>query len=450
MSAPQAALRRTPPRGGTKELGAALPRAERGAATLVVVMVLFLVMAMMAAFANRNMVFEQRIASNYYRAGVALETAEAGAEWALSMLNGLNINQVCLADNSVTDRFRDRYLTISPSTRVVSPPPVPANTPPRPILADCVHSELQGWVCNCPSAAWVAPATPPAVAGNMQPSFIVTFYSPVDNRAGNIRIQSTGCTSSVAMNCAGDTASSDLTLARSIVQLDAALLSALKVPPATPLTVKGTITLGANGVGLHNSDPVSNGLLLQTSQAAVPNLVEARLDTLPGTPAQQALILGDTSLSNLPSRDKMFPLFFGMAPTRYLNQPAMREVVCPADCGPALAAAYASGVRLAWVKGPLDIHTTTILGTDTSPMLIVADGPVRIEAALQLTGLLYAKGDATWINTTGLPALLKGALLVQGDLEIGGIVDIWYRADVMDELKNRAGSFVRVQGSWWN
>lgn len=431
-------------------MSATLHRAERGAATLVVVMVLFLVMAMMAAFANRNMVFEQRIASNYYRAGVALETAEAGAEWALGMLNGLNINQACLASNPVTDRFRDRYLSISPLTRQVTPPPIPPFAKPL-VLADCVRSEQQqDWVCSCPSAAWVAPAAPPAVAGNMQPSFVVTLYSPVENRAGNVRIQSTGCTSSVASNCDGDANSSDMTLARAIVQLDAALVSALKVPPAAPLTVRGTIALGANGVGLHNTDPVSNGLLLQTGQAAVAGLVEARLDTLPGTPAQEALIFGDTSLSGLATPDMMFPLFFGMSPMRYLNQPAMRQVACPADCGPALAAAYASGVRLAWVTGPLNIATTTILGLDTSPMLIVADGPVTINAALQLTGLLYARGDAAWINTTGLPAVLKGALLVQGDLIVGGTVDIWYRGDVMDELKNRAGSFVRVQGSWWN
>jgi hypothetical protein len=191
-------------------------------------------------------------------------------------------------------------------------------------------------------------------------------------------------------------------------------------------------------------------MLLQTSQAAVAGLVEERLDTLPGTPTQQALIFGDPSLSGLATPDMMFPLFFGMAPARYLSQPAMREVVCPADCKKALEDAYASGVRLAWVKGPLTIATTTVLGTDTSPMLIIADDQVTITAALQLTGLLYARGAATWMTPAGQTGLLKGALLVQGDLIVDGTVDIWYRGDVMDELKNRAGSFVRVQGSWWN
>ena len=422
-------------------------RSERGAATLVVVMVLFLIMAMMAGFSNRNMVFEQRIASNYYRAGVALEIAEAGAEWTLGMLNGLHINQACLSDSAVTNRFRDRYLNISASSREVTP--AGAVAPVAPVVADCVRSETQGWVCACPTAAWAAPASAPVAAANMQPSFLVRFVSPWVNRPSNVRIESTGCTSSVAANCAATAVSSDMALARTLVQVDAALVSALKVPPSTPLTVKGEITLGANGIGLHNSDPLSNGLLLLTSDIDVPGLLETRLDTLPGTPAQQALVFGDGTLGTA-SSEAMFKMFFGMAPTRYLNQPAMRQVSCAADCGPSLVAAYASGVRMAWINGPLNISTTTVLGSPTSPMLIVASGPVRIEAALQLTGLLYAQSHVIWINNSVLPALLTGAMLVDGDLTIDGTVDIWYQTSVINELKNRMGSFVRVPGSWWN
>ncbi|MCV2355578.1 hypothetical protein LNV09_15640 [Paucibacter sp. B2R-40] len=428
-----------------------LHRGERGAATLVVVMVLFLIMAMMAAYANRNMIFEQRIASNYYRAGVSLEAADAGAEWALGMLNGLKIDQACLAGNAATDRFRDRYLTIASTSREIAPSGIviTPNIANRRSVADCVRTEAQGrWVCNCPTGTWSAAAAP-ASASNMQPSFKVSLISPVGNRAGNLRIESVGCTSSVAQNCEADAMSSDMTLARAVVQLDAALLSALKVPPATALTVRGSINLGANGIGLHNSEPLSNGLLLLTSDDTVPNLLEARLDTLPGTPIQQALIFADPGLGSA-TPEQMFKLFFGMSLQRYVNQPAMRQITCALDCGPSLAAAYAKGVRLAWINGPLDILSATVLGSATSPMLIVVEGPVRIDAGLQLTGLLYARGNTIWTNTSGLPALLQGALLVDGDLAVDGTVDIWYQASVMDELKNRAGSFVRVQGSWWN
>jgi hypothetical protein len=425
-------------------MNANLARDERGAITLVVVMVLFLIMAMMAAYANRHMIFEQRIANNYYRAGVAIEAAEAGAEWALGMLNGPNINQACLADGAVTNRFRERYLSISAQTREVTP-----TGPLKATVADCVHSELQAWICNCPSAAWAPPAAPPASAPNMQSSFVITLLSPIGNRPGNIRIQSSGCSASTAQRCDDGAMSSDMALARSVVQLDAALLSALKVPPATALTVRGAINLGVNGIGLHNSEPSSHGLLLLTGDDWVPNLLESRLETLPGTPVQQAMIFGDQALA-LATSEQMFKMFFGIAPRRYLSQPAMRAIACAGDCAPSLAAAYARGVRMAWVKGPLDILSAAVLGTPTSPMLIVADGPVRIDASMQLTGLLYARSHTVWTNSSALPSLVTGAMLVDGDLTIDGSVDIWYQAAVMDELKNRTGSFIRVQGSWWN
>src|SRR4051812_22686104 len=94
---------------------------QGGAATLVVVMVLFFIMAMMAAFANRNLIFEQRIASNYYRSGVALEVADAGGEWALGRLNGSNIDAACTAAGNPTSSFRQRYLDIAANDREITP-----------------------------------------------------------------------------------------------------------------------------------------------------------------------------------------------------------------------------------------------------------------------------------------------------------------------------------------
>ncbi len=419
---------------------------QSGAATLVVVMVLFLIMAMMAAFANRNMVFEQRIASNYYRSGLALETAEAGAEWALAMLNSDAINAACLPDGPTSNSFRERYLSIAATSRWVSP--IRLDNKP---VADCVRSEAQGWVCRCPSTAWTAPTTPPAAAANMQPSFQVTFPKPiVGNRPGIVRIIATACTSSSLSDCEGVELARDAIASQSVVSVDAALLSALKMPPPVPLTVKGEIKLDANGIGLHNSDPkTSQGLLLQTGDASIPNLLDSRLESLPGTPADLALIKSDPQLQAADAA-KMFAMFFGMPAAEYSRQPAMRRIQCAADCGPSLAAAYARGVRLVWLEGPVSINTTTVLGAPNSPMLVIVNGALNIDAALQMQGLLYVRGNASWSNTSGLQALLTGALVVEGDLSIAGMVDLWYRWEVMEQLKNASGSFVRVPGSWWN
>ncbi|MEJ6004144.1 PilX N-terminal domain-containing pilus assembly protein [Paucibacter sp. AS339] len=418
---------------------------QQGAATLVTVMLLFLIMAMMAAVANRNLVFEQRIGGNYYRAGVALETAEAGAEWALAMLNGDAINEACAPDAAIGNSFRERYLAIAAASRVVSP--LRLDNKPS---ADCMRSEAQSWVCRCPVGAWAPPAAP-AAGTQMQPSFQLSFPKPiVGNRPGIVRLVATACTSSTLADCDGTEVARDAVEGQAVVSVDAALLSALKIPPASPLTVKGNINLDANGIGLHNSDPkASHGLLLQTGAANIPNLQATRLDSTPGTPIELTLLVADPVLQAA-GPAQLFAMFFGMSAEHYSQQPAIRKIVCAGDCGPSLAAAYARGVRMVWVDGPMHINTNTVLGSLNRPMLLVVDGSVDIDAPLQMTGLLYSRGPSSWNNTGGMQALLSGALVVEGDLSITGNVDLWYRWDVLEQLKNATGSLVRVPGSWWN
>ena len=48
-------------------------RPTRGAATLIVVMLLFFIMSMVAAYTSRNLIFEQRTSANQYRSSQAFE-----------------------------------------------------------------------------------------------------------------------------------------------------------------------------------------------------------------------------------------------------------------------------------------------------------------------------------------------------------------------------------------
>jgi Tfp pilus assembly protein PilX len=412
---------------------------QRGAATLVVVMILFFIMAMMAAFANRNLIFEQRIASNYYRSGVAVEAADAGSEWALGMLNGANINAACTTTGNPSTSFRQRYIGISPASRVLTPLQAA-------VSASCVRvAGAQGWTCQCPAGSWAPAAI--ADAGQMQPSFEINFQPA--GRAGIVRIISTGCTGSQSNICSGDqaTANSQL-LGAAVVRVEAALVSALKMPPAVPLTVKQTVTDGTGALGLHNTDTRSSGLLLLTGGAA-PLLDDTRLDSLPGTPGQQALISGDASL-NLATTERMFAMFFGMAPGKYQNQPAMRTVSCDGDCSGPLKAAYNLGMRMIWVDGPLTLSSNERYGAEDDPMLLVANGPVTINGPMIFNGLLYARGNIAWDNPSAQLALVNGAVIGEGTLQVSGKVDLWYQAAIIDKLSNAMGSFVRVPGSWWD
>jgi Tfp pilus assembly protein PilX len=410
---------------------------QRGAATLVVVMVLFFVMAMMAAFANRNLMFEQRISSNYYRAGVAFDAADAGTEWALAMLNGGNVNAQCTTSGSPTVSFRDRYLNFNTSTRQITPKFV-AN----PLVADCVHKAGGAWQCNCRIAAWAPQQTGEVAA--MQPTFVVAMTAAPE--LGAVTINTASCTTNFA-TCEDAGKALDVSPGNSQVSIEAALVSALKMPPASPLTIAGAVTMDATGLGLHNSAPRSSGLLMLTGGSMPTGWVDSRLNSLPGTPWQQAMISGDNALSTLPA-DRIFAMFFGMAPARYRDQPAARVITCSSDCMTDLATAYGQGVRIAWINGAAALSSNVTLGSTADPMLIVVNGTLNVTGPMQINGLLYSRGNISWTNTSAQLSLLTGGLIGEGTLDSFGLVDLAYDAGVMDVLSNKTGSFVRVPGSW--
>ena len=72
------------------------PSPQRGAAALIVVLLLFFIISLVAAYAGRNLIFEQRTSTNQYRATQAFEAAEAGLEWAVAMLNGGRVTADCI------------------------------------------------------------------------------------------------------------------------------------------------------------------------------------------------------------------------------------------------------------------------------------------------------------------------------------------------------------------
>lgn len=418
-------------------MNASSPQRQRGAATLVVVMVLFLIMAMMAAYANRNLIFEQRIASNYYRSGIALETAEAGIDWALGQLNGGLVDAACVADGNAASSFRDRYLNIAADHSIT--PRLNRLTP----IAACMDVAGQGLACHCrPDGAVNTPHV--AASTQFQPMFGVALRTV--NRPGVVRMQVTACTSSLA-DCspAQEANAADAGLARSVVTVDIALLSALKVPPASPLTVRNSVDLGTPGLGLHNAETSTHGLLLQSGGAYTGQT--GRASTLPGSPVRAALLATDPSLATA-TPEQMFAKFFGMSPNSYREAPAVRRVTCPDDCSETLRAAYQDGARVLWVEGPTTLRSNVELGSAADPVLVVSNGDARLDGPMLIRGVLYARGDVSWNNASGQPATLTGALLSEGQFAASGEVDLIYQRAVIETLRNQRGSFVRVPSSW--
>ncbi len=127
-----------------------LSTALRGMATLTMVMVLFFVMAMVAAYANRNLIFEQRISVNNLRATSAMTAADAGVDWAIAMLNGGRINTSCVADAASATTFRSRYLQLQANGSYIHPTWVAGLGVNRAVITACVMTTAP-WTCHCPN-----------------------------------------------------------------------------------------------------------------------------------------------------------------------------------------------------------------------------------------------------------------------------------------------------------
>lgn len=425
-------------------------RAEHGAATLVIVMVLFLIMALLAAYGNRALLFEQRIANSYYRASVAQEAAEAGVEWSLAQLNGGAVDGNCTPVATGGTRFMDRYLAISSDDRGIKR----ASTASAEYVADCKKA-AGGWSCQCPAlGAWASPTA--ATGTSVSPSFGVINIQDVTttssrSRGGAFRIRVQGCTNSVVSACRETDTNSRAGQGTSIQDVTVALVSAVRSPPAAPLVVKGSVTVtGTGGLGLHNTDARSAGLLYDVG-GGVTGFSETRLNSVPGTSSAQARIANDDTLVHDavdPTQPAdVFRMFMGATADRYKTHPALRVVDCSGDCGAALTAAYAAGRRMMWVEGNLSLGSSMTLGSASDPVVLVVNGSVTITSAVQVFGMVVARGDVAWTNSAGTSQIV-GMLLAEGDVVTTGAMDIVYLPAIANQLRNRVGSFVRVPGGW--
>ena len=416
---------------------------QQGAATLVVVMVLFLVMALLAAYANRSLMFEQRIASSYARASLAQEVAEGGIEWAVAQLNGPAIDASCKPTATAGQRFADKYIPIDPSDRSITP--FNSNNA---VLADCTRDLANdGWACRC---ATIGNRTVPAAMGGdaLTPSFGIAMKA--GSRGGTLKVTSTGCTGSVVDRCVFGSYFADRSLgqrANSTLAATLALVGAVRTPPASPLVVKGNLDMTGTGLGLHNTDPRSAGALLAIGGAWT-GMNDERMQTVPGTELEEVRAQNQPVLRDATSGDDVFKMYMGARGARYAQHPALRTVTCDgSDCTDTLATAYAAGKRILWVDGPLQIGSNTTLGTASDPVLVIARD-VTLSGPFQLNGMLVARGNLSWTNSGTQPSVVTGIVLVTGNMQTAGKMDIAYQQAIADQLRNRMGSYVRVPGSW--
>jgi Tfp pilus assembly protein PilX len=411
-------------------------QAQRGAALFVTIILLF-VLALMAAFANRNLLFGQRSSVNQYRSTQAFEAAEAGIEWAVAMLNnGQRLRADCLPGDAADDRsFRERYLGFDAVLGRHVPATWNDGSTVTALGASCVQG-AQGWSCSCPSSghpSLVVPTEPGA-----HPAFSIQFSA--EPHAGLLRLTAIGCTSLGGPCTPGSNARSD---SSARVQVTLGLVPGLGTSPTAPLSVKGSMDVATAALSLHNPDAASGGLTVHAGGGvSAPN---ASVTTVPGGSTALSVVERDAALAALTTQ-QLFATYFRLDKAAWRDQSAVTRMVCAAPCGVQLAAAIGPRIdhRLVWVDGDLEMEGPITLGTPDRPVMLVASGAVRLTGSVVIHGLVYG-ADVRWNGSAGA---LHGAAISEGDYRGDGTPNLIYDAAVLDSLKHRTGSFARVPGSW--
>jgi Tfp pilus assembly protein PilX len=413
-------------------------KAQRGVATLLVVMALFFLVSMVAAYTSRNLVFEQRTSANQYRATQAFETAEGGIEWTLALLNGARVDATC--SNTVDPAsapFRTRYLAIDAERGTVSPVRWNSAAGLVPLNPSCIRS-AGGWACSCPADA--APAVVDPGGAGVRPVFRVQFEGT--STPGVFRIVSTACT-------ANDDAC--LRLARgegaeaaARLNVTVALAPALLSPPTAAITLRGSLDVGAFPLQVINADAGAGGITIRAGAGI--NAPAAVLSSAPGTPPEMSLIASDASLAGL-TADRMFSTFFGVSRNAFARQPATLSFTCGGGCGDRLRQLVADNPgRPVWVTDALTIDSNVQIGSAVSPALLVAAGGVDMTAAgASIVGVVYSQAASWASNGTGS---IQGALVAEGNLAGASAAQVRYDAAVVNRVRLTMGSVIRVPGGW--
>jgi len=412
-------------------------RRQRGAAALVVTMLLVFAMLIVVAVANRNVIVEVRASANQYRSTQAFEAAEAGLEWALARLNdNTPIGDDCLPSaDPAAPSFRERYLRDA-GAGFVAVTWDDAGTP-RPLQATCVRGEA-GWSCSCPAGGAAVVAAPDG--SETAPGFALQFGD--GPRPGIVRAIASGCTRSDAPCTAISEAGHE---AATRVEVAFGLIPGLRAAPVAALTVGGNVDAGASALGAHNRDAASGGTAIHAGGSVAGDAL--RLSAPAGSPLDGAIAAGDAQLAALDA-DRFFARWFGMDRTAWRAQPAATQLDCSGSCGSAVAIAVASGGRLVAVEGDFTLDGPLTLGTPDRPIVLLAAGALRLRGAVTLHGVVIA-GSIDWRDAAvNAGALIQGAALLDGDYTGDAAADFVHDAALLARLQRATGSFTRVNGSW--
>lgn len=434
---------------------------QRGYGTLVVALVLLFGGTILAFFANRSFIFEQRTSANQYRATKAFELAEAGVDWAIGRLNdGFAIStasaDACAAvEGGASPSFRGRY--VAPQGPDASHPNPWFNVPVNGAAPGCRFDPSSatngGWTCLCPTGTTVAVLGTPE-----QGRFGVRFnpvVSPVADSSA-VEIVSRGCSNLAAATdtCDPTAAAQPTGDATAVVRVLVKLRPYITSGPAAALT-SGSATTTSGALNVINYFSPSNGITIHAGTTVELGSGGSGTDvyTLPGTPARASILDNDPTLADttMLSDDQFFSRFFAESLDSYRAR-AVNISNCGGNCASRVLTEIARGrdpIQL-YVDGNMQFTGGTI-GTDARPVTIVYTGSLDMQGSVVGYGLFYAAtSTATAVaNPGGGTATIYGAFVSRGSFQKqgAGTFNIVYTPSLWSSGRPN-GLLLRVPGSW--
>lgn len=477
-------------------------RQQRGVAALLVVMLLFAVVSLAAAYANRNLIFEQKTSANLARSTAAFEAADGGIEWAVGQLNGGLIDASCdpLPPGSAGTSFQQRYVDIeravgSTQGRALAKVRA-ASSLGAGLWPACVFNG-NAWSCSCPDAAAALPSV--AIAAGPAPAFRIwvgTGQPPTQNSPwalpflpdlpGLLTITSQGCTrlptaGEAEPHCLSFDAQGQAGEGLMLVRQFAVLRSGLTAPPSMPVMARLNFTpdpdAAASVVVRNDANPELGGVTVNTGAALSAARISAA--SLPGVtqsaslvgndPLLQALAQTATSASTanaptLTAGERMFVSVFGVRRDLYREQPGLRLCSSSCDATEINRLLVEQPFRIIWVDGNLSlassVGTPPTGGAAAVPVLLIVNGAsLTLGAGVNVYGFIYLTGGNSAVSTIELPdapTRITGAIVAEGGLRthyagtgpVGAELSITYDRPALDALRVSYGSWVKLTGGW--
>ena len=420
--------------------------APRGLGVLSVVLMLLLAASIGVLYLNRGLLFEHRTASNLTQSTLALETAEAGVEWATGMLNSpYDIGADCNFLTTTNLSFRKRYVL----TKFADP-----TTPTTDVVAatnaypGCKISAA-GRNCNCPTVPAAGSTAVAVVAGADRASFTVAFQDIAGDKE-SVRLTVYACTAQSAACSSTNFAAAEGNARVSVI---VKLRPTLRAVPSSPVTCGTSCAVGGS-FNIINTDVGTNGILINAG-TSISTSNGTTLTTLQGQPSVNAQVGADSSLSALSSSDptctnsQMFQAYFGSTIAQYQSSPVTKSIGCSSssDCSSQLTTAYNDGWRAFYFSTDLQLSGNNSFGSQTDPITLVTPNAIRVNGNTTLYGLVFSN-SANWNDLGTGSSTIYGAQISCAGYSNNGNGTLRYDATALSNARRLTGTLVRVAGSW--